>query len=289
MVMIEIFLLEQLITFAKCGTLSKAAEELHITQPALSRSMRKLEDAFGVSLFDREKSKIFLNETGKVAVRYAEKVLEADREMVDRTVAFDRSMRTIVVGSCAALPVNTLMPLLQDRFNGKAITTEISADDRLLAGLKKRVYQLVILHEYPADNNIFCQKYIDEQLYITLPSDHAIASRKTLAFADLEGMSILAHGSSGFWLDRCRQNLKNTKLLIQDSIDMLHELLESSSLPAFNSDRAVEYGYESQGRVTIPLTDEAAHVTYYLACLDSEKAKYRSIFHAVRSPSVRGK
>lgn len=289
MVMIEIFLLEQLITFAKCGTLSKAAEELHITQPALSRSMRKLEDAFGVSLFDREKSKIFLNETGKVAVRYAEKVLEADREMVDRTVAFDRSMRTIVVGSCAALPVNTLMPLLQDRFNGKAITTEISADDRLLAGLKKRVYQLVILHEYPADNNIFCQKYIDEQLYITLPSDHALASRKTLAFADLEGMSILAHGSSGFWLDRCRQNLKNTKLLIQDSIDMLHELLESSSLPAFNSDRAVEYGYESQGRVTIPLTDEAAHVTYYLACLDSEKAKYRSIFHAVRSPSVRGK
>ena len=287
--MIEIFLLEQLITFAKCGTLSKAAEELHITQPALSRSMRKLEDAFGVSLFDREKSKIFLNETGKVAVRYAEKVLEADREMVDRTVAFDRSMRTIVVGSCAALPVNTLMPLLQDRFNGKAITTEISADDRLLAGLKKRVYQLVILHEYPADNNIFCQKYIDEQLYITLPSDHALASRKTLAFADLEGMSILAHGSSGFWLDRCRQNLKNTKLLIQDSIDMLHELLESSSLPAFNSDRAVEYGYESQGRVTIPLTDEAAHVTYYLACLDSEKAKYRSIFHAVRSPSVRGK
>lgn len=54
--MVETFLLEQLIAFAKYGTLSKAAEELHITQPALSRSMKKLENEFGVSLFDREKS-----------------------------------------------------------------------------------------------------------------------------------------------------------------------------------------------------------------------------------------
>ncbi len=287
--MVEIFLLEQLVTFAKCGTLSKAAEELHITQPALSRSMKKLEDAFGVSLFDREKSKIFLNETGKVAVQYAEKVLEADCEMVERTVAFDRSKRTIVVGSCAALPINTLMPLLQERFSGKVITTEISPDDNLINGLKKRIYQLAVLHEHPLDNNIFCQRYTDEQLYITLPLNHALASQETLTFADLEGMSILAHGSSGFWLDICKQNLKKTKLLIQDSIDMLHELLDSSSLPAFNSNRAMEYGYESSKRVTIPLTDEAAHTTYYLACLDSEKSKYNSIFNAVRSAIIRGK
>ena len=116
--MVEIFLLEQLVTFAKYGTLSRAAEELHITQPALSRSMKKLENEFGVSLFDREKSKIFLNDTGKTAVQYAEKVLEADLEMIERTIAFDRNMRTIVLGSCAALPINTLMPILQERFSG---------------------------------------------------------------------------------------------------------------------------------------------------------------------------
>ena len=42
--MIEIYLLEQLNTFVSCGTLSEAAEKLHMTQPTLSRSMRKLED-----------------------------------------------------------------------------------------------------------------------------------------------------------------------------------------------------------------------------------------------------
>ena len=42
--MIEIYLLEQFAAFARCGTLLKASEELHITQPTLSRSMKKLEE-----------------------------------------------------------------------------------------------------------------------------------------------------------------------------------------------------------------------------------------------------
>ena len=46
--MIETHLLKQLVTFAKCGTLSAASEELFITQPALSRSMQKLEEIFDV-------------------------------------------------------------------------------------------------------------------------------------------------------------------------------------------------------------------------------------------------
>ncbi|MBQ6505309.1 MAG: LysR family transcriptional regulator, partial [Flexilinea sp.] len=54
--MIEIYLLEQLAAFSKYGTLVGAADALHITQPALSRSMKKLENKFGVSLFHRENS-----------------------------------------------------------------------------------------------------------------------------------------------------------------------------------------------------------------------------------------
>lgn len=209
--------------------------------------------------------------------------------MIERTIAFDRSMRTIVLGSCAALPINTLMPILQERFSGKVITTEIADDEKLLTGLKRRVYQLAVLHERPVDHTFFCQRYLDEQLYVTFPSNHPLASRKSLSFADLKGLSILAHSSSGFWLDICRENLKETKLLVQDSIDMLSELLDSSSLPAFHSDRAMDYGYESSEHVAIPLTDKAAHATYYLACLDSKKKKYSSIFNAVRSAVIRMK
>ena len=145
-----------------------------------------------------------------IAARYAEKVLEADRDMLEKTIAFDRSMRTVIIGSCAFLPIHTLMPLLQEHFMEKAITSEIVDDNKLIVGLKNHIYQLAILHKQPDDKNIFCQRYLDEHLYVTVPPDQILASRKTLSFADLEGMSILAHGSSGFWLDICRENLKET-------------------------------------------------------------------------------
>ena len=71
--MIELEQLKQLIAFAIYGTLSKAAEELYISQPALSRSIQKLEKTLGVELFDRKKNKMELNENGKTVIQYAEK------------------------------------------------------------------------------------------------------------------------------------------------------------------------------------------------------------------------
>lgn len=142
--MIDIFLLEQLDAFARTGTLSRAAEELHITQPALSRNMKKLEATLGVSLFNRESSKITLNETGKIAAEYARRALDANQEMIEMTLAFDRRERSLTMGSCTILPIYDVLPLLQERFIGKAITTELSDRERLLANLRNHQYQLII-------------------------------------------------------------------------------------------------------------------------------------------------
>ncbi len=66
--MFELNQLEQLLTVAECGTLSAAAEKLHLSQPALSRSMQRLEAELSVPLFSRQKNKIALNENGRLAV-----------------------------------------------------------------------------------------------------------------------------------------------------------------------------------------------------------------------------
>ena len=52
--MLELYQLVQLLAIAECGTISKAAEQLHLSQPALSRSMQKLEEELQVTLFDRQ-------------------------------------------------------------------------------------------------------------------------------------------------------------------------------------------------------------------------------------------
>lgn len=71
--MIEINQLEQLICIAKEGTISKAAQELYLSQPALSRSMQRLENELDVTLFDHYKNKVVLNSNGELVLKEAEK------------------------------------------------------------------------------------------------------------------------------------------------------------------------------------------------------------------------
>ena len=90
----------------------------------------------------------------------------------------------------------------------------------------------------------------------------------------------MRHGGSGFWIDICRQHLKDAHLLIQGEMEELDTLVNASSLPAFHSDRALEQGHRSSDRVVLPICDPAITVTYYLACLRADVHRYASLFQA---------
>lgn len=124
--MLNFIELQQFVSFADCGTLSKAAELLHISQPPITRTMKHVEDAFGVPLFVRSKNKISLNETGKKAVVYAKALLNDADEAIHQVQAFDRSLRTIVVESCAPAPFWSLLPMLSSEQSGITISSALN-------------------------------------------------------------------------------------------------------------------------------------------------------------------
>ena len=103
--MVELEQLKQLIAFAKYGTLSKAAEELYISQPALSRSIQKLEKTLGVELFDRKKNKMELNKNGKTVIQYVEKILNLVDEMEEKISKDNQVQNNFSIGSCAPAPL----------------------------------------------------------------------------------------------------------------------------------------------------------------------------------------
>lgn len=285
--MIETYLLEQFLAFAECGTLLKASEKLHISQPSLSRSMKKIEEEFGVSLFFREKNKMALNAAGKIAAEYAKRALDANQEMIDRVVAFDRSQRTISIGSCAPFPVNELMPVLTERLPGKTISTEMADDETLIHRLKDHTYQIVILHQDPDDNALFCQRYMEEQLYLSIADDHPLAKKSSVSLDELRGLHILMDGNIGVWNDIVLNKLDRSDLLIQASFDAFSELIDASRLPLFNTDQYIARGYMPPGRVNIPISDTEAKVTYWLTALTAEQKAYRSIFNAARGNLIK--
>lgn len=286
--MIELYILEQLDAFARDGTLSGAARELHVTQPAITRSMKKLEEETGLTLFDREGRKISLNEGGKLAARYAARILEQEEEMTRELARWNRSQKTVSIGSCASLPISRLMPALQLQFTEKTIVTEICEDDDvLLDRLKAGDLQLVILHEKPVRPGIFSQRYIHENICLFVPPDHPLAARSAVTIDDLRNCNILVERHIGFWLPLVQQLLPASNLLLQDSIDALDELAESSSTAMFNSDAMIRDGYESGNRITIPIDDSRMHAVYYVACLESRKENLRVLFNAVRAEALR--
>ena len=106
-----------------------------------------------------------------------------------------------------------------------------------------------------------------------MPLGHPLAARQSVTFQDLDGFSLLAHRNALAWMELCRRKLPHSNLLAQDSLESLHQLIDSSTLPAFGS---------RENRVAIPLQDAEARATYYLACLQGEQKRYSGLFRRVR-------
>ena len=262
MIVFEIYQLEQLLAFAECGTLSGAAERLHLSQPALSRSMQRLEGELQVPLFDRQKNKIEFNENGRMAAEYARQVMEKCQDMISRVQAFDRSQRTILVGACAPVPLWEIPPLLSDLYPDRTISSEIRKNDVLLQGLRDDVYQLIIL-PYPVEEpGIACVRYGEEHLYFSLPPAHPLSGSKGLCMKDLNGETMLLRNRLGFWRELTDQKMPDTRFLEQEDV-AFEELVKSSALPSFTTDVALKRFGNPTNRVNVPILDEEANVTYY--------------------------
>ena len=143
--MIEIYLLEALAAFHQYGTLSSAAEHLHISQPALSHSMKKLEEILNVSLFIRTKNSIALNDTGILAAQLARDILNSETRMIQMVRYYDSSLHTISVGSSAPGPIMEIPSLMTQLFPDMTITCETDTEDQLLKGLEDGKYNIIIL------------------------------------------------------------------------------------------------------------------------------------------------
>lgn len=281
--MIDIYLLEQLLAFHDYGTLSAASEKLHLSQPALSRSMRKLEDILGVDLFERQKNKITLNENGLLAAQYAVKILEQEREMAEAIRAFDRRRRTITLGACAPIPIFRLTPLLSQTYPDMTIASEIKREEVLLDGLSDNTYQMIVL-THPAESDALeSVPWQNEHLYITLPPAHPLAGRDGIHLHELNGQTMLLYSQIGFWYDLCMEKMPEARFLVQDEYDTLGELVQASALPAFSTNLVRSEDERHLNRAFIPILDPEANVNYYCIFKKQSKTLLDSVIRQIKA------
>ena len=92
---------------ARHGSFREAAADMHITQPALTRSIQTLESSLGVSLFDRQTNGVEVSRAGEVLLRRAEGVLES---AAGRTIARAPRLPSVTVQPGLELPPPMVEP-----------------------------------------------------------------------------------------------------------------------------------------------------------------------------------
>ena len=281
--MIENCQLEQLLAFHECGTLSAAAEHLGVTEPSLSRTMRKLEEELGVHLFERRKNRIVLNQAGVLAVDHAKQILSKVEEMKLRIHAFDRSLHTLNIGSCTLGALMGLRPLAAGLYPTLDIASSVVRENALLHGLQNGEYNIIVL-SYPLEQQgLFCQKYRTERIYLSVSRNHPLAARLTIPFPELDGQSFIAYGHEDLWTDMIKDKLPNSSFFFQENLDAIVSIALNSDIPTFSSDILLENveSYRTE-RANIPISGTENELTYYLACKTAELPKWEPLLKKLR-------
>ena len=263
--MLDLNELNQLVEFADLGTLSKVAEQEHISTPSLTRSMKHLEESFGVPLFDRSKNRIALNETGKLAASLARRVLAEAGQAVRQVQEFDQRQKTITVYSCAPAPLWELLPRLSAAYPGMTIATKIGTNEEVLSAWSAGDCDMTILPFPLEDDGATVQEFMHEKLFVCVPPGHELAKHAELSMAEINRFNFLLRTELGFWDALCRRKMPSSRFLVQTDEATFTELVNSSSLPCFTTDYFKNAKQRYPGRVFIPLTDPEADATFYLA------------------------
>ncbi len=279
--MLDLQQLHQLLTISEHGTLSAAAKVLHLSQPALTRSMQRLEEQFGVPLFDRTRNKAVLNEAGQLAVERAKLVLETAGDMERRMADYARSQHTIALGSCAPGPMWLLTPQLSARYPDKTIASEMKEDAVLREGLTGGSYHLVLL-DHPAEGDgVLCKPYFREQLFVSLPPAHPLSQRESVTLADLAGQTMLLFSDLGVWQRVLDEQAKDVRFIVQTERQAFTDLISASVLPSFTTNLTAllpaPVGAPPIDRVSVPVSDEAAVIQFYVCALKKNRRLFDSI------------
>lgn len=278
--MIDNYLLEELVAFYEYKTLAAAAEHLNVTQPTLTRGMKKIEDELQVTLFNRQKNRITLTDVGEVAAIEAKKVLTSNQNFIQTVQNYANQVNIINVGSTIPGPKIAIESLKLTNAN---IASDLIKPDNIEQLLNSYNFDLIFsTHEIFSDSleSLYLGK---EKLAVRIDKFHPLASQKTVTFKELHGLSFLVVNDIGIWRDIIQDYIPEAKFLYQENLAALSELTQYSKFPVFRTNLSSLRinDDDDDGRRLIPISDEKATVEIYACYLKNKRHDLQAILDEV--------
>jgi DNA-binding transcriptional LysR family regulator len=173
---------------------TRAAEELHLTQPAVSMQVKQLEEGLGVALFEQLGKRIHLTEAGTEALAYARVVTQQLDELegvLNRLKGLSGGRLRISVATTANYFIPTLLGSFSLRYPDVTVTLDVTNRETLLRQLAENTVDLVIMGQPPAEADVEAEPFMDNPLVVVAPPGHPLAGRKKIPLARLQEETFL--------------------------------------------------------------------------------------------------
>ena len=185
---------------ARCLNFRQAAEQLHMTQPPLSRAIRLLEDRLGARLFERDTQGVALTQAGRTLLPQALHILDlldAAQASLQRDAAPAR-LRLGLTSSVEAGLFRPLLAALEAQLGNVRLELTAAPSPRLVASVRKGQLDAALLALPSATFDLAMQPLPRQPMMLALPAGHRLAKKRKLGLADISQESV-------YWFERARQ------------------------------------------------------------------------------------
>jgi len=185
--------LETFATVARLGSFSRAAEALHLTQPAVSIQIRQLSETVGMPLFDQAGRSPRLTAAGEellATTRSLDDVWNGFESAIDALRGLKRGTLRVALVTTAKYFLPRMLGAFCKRYPDISIELEIANRDRVVERLRHNEDDLYVMSYPPEDLDIVVHPFLDNEMVVLAPRGHWAAERR-VSLAELAGEPFL--------------------------------------------------------------------------------------------------
>jgi len=173
---------------------SRAAQELHLSQPAVSMQIKQLEENVGISLFEQLGKKVFLTEAGRELYHYsrviAQQLGEAEA-VLSELKGLKRGKLKISVASTANYFAPQLLATFSQRFPTVTVSLDVTNRQALLQQLANNEMDMAVMGQPPDGLDLVAESFMDNPLVVIAPVNHPLVRKKSIPLERMQEETFL--------------------------------------------------------------------------------------------------
>jgi len=168
---------------------TRAAEELHLSQPGVSMQIKQLEEVIGLPLFEQIGKKMHLTPAGHEIFTYSQNIghlLDEAEVVVEELKGVQSGRLAISVATTASHFATRLLAAFSQRYEGVTISLDITNRASLRDQLDNNVPDLVIMGQPPEDIDVKSETFMENPLVIIAPANHPLTKESNIPLKHFE-------------------------------------------------------------------------------------------------------